>query len=166
MPHPSPLLPDEDTEAAKTPYLVSRNVTVAGRRTSIRLEPYMWDALRHIQQREGVSIHRLCTWIDERKPAHGSLTAAIRVFLLAYFRAASTEKGHEDAGHGIGNPLRNTPFEAAAPALSLDDMAHAQSQQEGAEGNGQGAVRRIGPAGTSLEGGDVNPPPRPDLKVS
>lgn len=111
----------DDTDNEKSPYLVSKNVTVAGRRTSIRLEPYMWDALHHIHKREGVTIHRLCTWIDARKPPHGSLTAAIRVFLLAYFRVASTEKGHEDAGHGHGNPLRNTPFDIPGGLAPSDD---------------------------------------------
>ena len=36
--------------------LVSRNVRVDGHRTSVRLEPDMWEALRDICSREGVSI--------------------------------------------------------------------------------------------------------------
>jgi hypothetical protein len=35
-----------------------------------------------------------------RKNPRTSLTAAIRVFLMLYFRAASTEDGHGRAGHG------------------------------------------------------------------
>jgi len=78
--------------------LRSGNVTVAGRRTSIRLEPAMWQALREISAREGKTVHTLVTEI-ERGRAQSSLTAAIRVFLLDYFRAAATEEGHRRAGH-------------------------------------------------------------------
>lgn len=79
--------------------LVSRNVTVSGRRTSIRLEPEMLDGLMEICRREGVTVHQLTTLVD-RCRHRSSLTAKLRVFILAYFRAASTENGHAQAGHG------------------------------------------------------------------
>ena len=84
--------------------LLSGNVTVAGRRTSIRLEPAMWQALREISAREGKTMHALVTEI-ERSRAQSSLTAAIRVFLLDYFRAAATEEGHRRAGHRLAVQL-------------------------------------------------------------
>src|SRR5579885_538615 len=65
--------------------LRSGNVTVAGRRTSIRLEPAMWQALHEIAAREGKTMHALVTEI-ERGRAQSSLTAA-------------TEEGHRRAGH-------------------------------------------------------------------
>lgn len=80
--------------------LVSRNITVLGRRTSVRLEPEMWNALRDIAKRERCKIHDICSLIHLRKNHGTSLTAAIRVFLMLYFRAASTEDGHQRAGHG------------------------------------------------------------------
>ena len=80
--------------------LVSRNITVMGRRTSVRLEPEMWSALREIAKREQCSIHDICTLISMRKNEKTSLTAAIRVFIMLYFRAATTEEGHQKAGHG------------------------------------------------------------------
>jgi predicted DNA-binding ribbon-helix-helix protein len=80
--------------------LVSRNITVFGRRTSVRLEPEMWEALREIAKREKCTIHDICTLIYVRKNENTSLTAAIRVFIMLYFRAASTEDGHQRAGHG------------------------------------------------------------------
>jgi len=70
----------------------------------------MWDALYDVCARERVSIHTLCTRISERKDTNTSLTAAIRVFALAYFRAAATEEGHLRASHGQGNPFSQTPF--------------------------------------------------------
>jgi predicted DNA-binding ribbon-helix-helix protein len=80
--------------------LVSRNITVVGRRTSVRLEPEMWTALREIARRESCKIHDICSLIQMRKNPDTSLTAAIRVFLMLYYRAASTEEGHIRAGHG------------------------------------------------------------------
>lgn len=80
--------------------LLSRNITVDGRRTSVRLEPEMWNSLYDIAKRESCTIHDICTLISLRKNPKTSLTAAIRVFLMLYFRAASTEEGHIKAGHG------------------------------------------------------------------
>lgn len=79
--------------------LSSRNIMVVGRRTSMRLEAVMWEALEDICQRENFSVNTLCTMIDRTRKG-GSLTAAIRVYLLGYFRAAANESGHAAAGHG------------------------------------------------------------------
>ena len=86
--------------------LISRNITVMARRTSVRLEPEMWQALREIAKRERCTIHDICTLISVRKNEKTSLTAAIRVFLMLYFRAATTEDGHNRAGHGNFDVMR------------------------------------------------------------
>lgn len=93
----------EDRNGRST--LVSRNITVLGRRTSVRLEPEMWTALRDIARRENCRIHDLCSLIQMRKNPRTSLTAAIRVFLMLYFRAASTDEGHARVGHGNFNTM-------------------------------------------------------------
>ena len=80
--------------------LVSRNITVLKRRTSIRLEPEMWAALNDIADRELCSVHDICALVYVRKKPTTSLTAAIRVFIMLYYRAATTEPGHVKAGHG------------------------------------------------------------------
>jgi predicted DNA-binding ribbon-helix-helix protein len=82
--------------------LVNRNIVVDGHRTSIRLEPAMWLALTKIAERENMTIHQLGTRIDRLRDKSCGLTAAIRVFLLAYFQEAATEEGHARAGHGDG----------------------------------------------------------------
>jgi predicted DNA-binding ribbon-helix-helix protein len=79
--------------------LVNRNVTVSGHRTSIRLEPEMWQALQEICVRENVSLHAVVSSIAEEREA-SSLTSSIRAYLLRYFRLAATEDGHRRAGHG------------------------------------------------------------------
>lgn len=80
--------------------LISKNVLIDGRRTSVRLEPEMWVALKEIAAREGCSVHELCTLVHACKRAHSTLTAAIRVFLMLYYKSATTEEGHANAGHG------------------------------------------------------------------
>lgn len=80
--------------------LISRNITISGRRTSVRLEPEMWNALREIASLEACAINDLCSLVSQRKRQGTSLTAAIRVFLMLYYRAAATEEGHTRAGHG------------------------------------------------------------------
>ena len=79
--------------------LSNRNVTLNGRRTSMRLEQEMWKALREICRREDMTVHELCSLIDDRCGL-SSLTAATRVFILMYYRAAATDEGHATAGHG------------------------------------------------------------------
>ena len=67
--------------------LAIHNVVVAGRRTSVRLEPAMWEALHDVARRLGVTIHDLVTRIDRERSA-SSLTAAIRVYIVDFYRAA------------------------------------------------------------------------------
>ncbi len=82
--------------------LVSRSVTVDGHRTSVRLEPVMWTGLQEICRRERSNLHEICSLIAALCAPDSSLTAAIRVFIMAYFRAAATDDGHRRAGHGNG----------------------------------------------------------------
>ena len=77
-----------------------------GRRTSIRLEPEMWDALHSIAEREQCSVHDICTLVYLCKNVTTSLTAAIRVFLMLYYQAAANEQGHRNAGHGDFNNMK------------------------------------------------------------
>lgn len=79
---------------------ICRNVIVNGHRTSMRLEKNVWDALEDIGKRENASLHVLCTHVAARKAVDVGLSAAIRVFTLAYFRQIATEDGHAVAGHG------------------------------------------------------------------
>jgi predicted DNA-binding ribbon-helix-helix protein len=67
---------------------ICRNVIVGGNRTSIRMEPLLWDYLQDIATREGHSINDIVTLIDERR-GNSALTAALRIFILSYFRSAA-----------------------------------------------------------------------------
>ncbi len=79
--------------------LVNRNVVAGSGRTSMRLEPELWDALLEICQRESRDMHDVIRSVDAARAA-GGRTSAVRVFVLQYFRAAATEAGHAAAGHG------------------------------------------------------------------
>jgi len=85
--------------------LVIRNVVVGGRRTSIRLEPEMWTSLQEICKRENCTVHDIATMVAAEKGI-GSLTAAMRVFVMKYFFDAATEDGHNIAQHGSGFVLQ------------------------------------------------------------
>ncbi len=79
--------------------LVNRNITAASGRTSMRLEPEVWDALREVCLREGIDLRDLNKRV-EQESSPGGRTSAVRVHVLQYFRAAATEEGHRDVGHG------------------------------------------------------------------
>ncbi|SDG08724.1 Predicted DNA-binding protein, contains Ribbon-helix-helix (RHH) domain [Limimonas halophila] len=89
-----------DGRDALSSALVSRNVTVNGRRTSLRLEPELWESLEEIARREGVTVSDIVAGVDAQR-AVGGLTSAVRTFVLGYFRSAATERGHANAGHGL-----------------------------------------------------------------
>jgi len=64
---------------------VSRNVVVSGRRTSMRLESSLWEALEEIARLEGGSVNDLCCRIDAHRGTM-SLTGAVRAALVNYYR--------------------------------------------------------------------------------
>lgn len=83
----SPQSESEGAEASRS--LVSKNVRIDRRRTSVRLEPQMWNALQEIAMLEKCSIHDLCTAVDRMKQPTTPFTAALRVFLMEYYRSVS-----------------------------------------------------------------------------
>jgi predicted DNA-binding ribbon-helix-helix protein len=79
--------------------LINRNVLATHGRTSMRLEPELWEALSEICNREGQDMSTLVREVEQR--AHkGGRTSAVRVFVMSYFRDAATEAGHFTVGHG------------------------------------------------------------------
>ena len=80
--------------------LINRNVVAERGRTSMRLEPELWEALLEICGREGQDMSSLVRKVEQHGHA-GGRTSAVRVFVLSYFRTAATEDGHHAAGHGV-----------------------------------------------------------------
>src|SRR5271163_4251370 len=79
--------------------LVNRNVVAERGRTSMRLEPELWEALLEICGREGEDMSSLVRKVEQNGHS-GGRTSAVRVFVMSYFRSATTEAGHAAAGHG------------------------------------------------------------------
>jgi len=80
--------------------LISKNVTINGRRTSLRLEEEIWEALNDICRNEGLTIHELCGLVDGRR-ANSSRTSAVRTFIVAYFRIAANGPSGKGANPGL-----------------------------------------------------------------
>lgn len=97
---------------------ILRCVVLSGRRTSLRLDRPMWDALDEICRREQLKLNDLCAMVAARlgerdgasTEAGMGLTRALRVFIVHYFRTAATDAGHLAAGHGRGEPLAGAPL--------------------------------------------------------
>jgi len=79
--------------------LVNRNVVAGRGRTSMRLEPELWDALSKICERETQDMSTLVRQVEAAGHI-GGRTSAVRVYIQNYFRAAATEIGHAGVGHG------------------------------------------------------------------
>jgi predicted DNA-binding ribbon-helix-helix protein len=82
--------------------LINRNIVAASGRSSMRLEPEIWDALFEICRRENIAMAELVRKVDGGREV-GGRTSAIRVFAFNYFRKAATEDGHRLAGHGAAS---------------------------------------------------------------
>jgi predicted DNA-binding ribbon-helix-helix protein len=65
--------------------LICRNVKVDGRRTSLRMEPELWDAALDIAQRRAIGINDLLTELDQSR-GDANLTGALRVYIISYYR--------------------------------------------------------------------------------
>jgi predicted DNA-binding ribbon-helix-helix protein len=66
---------------------IKRSVTIAGHRTSISLEPPFWEALKEIACAEKISVNELVRRIDDARGGEGNLSGAVRIHVLAHFRA-------------------------------------------------------------------------------
>jgi|SRR5689334_19405901 predicted DNA-binding ribbon-helix-helix protein len=66
--------------------LIRGTVLVSGRRTTISLEPIMWDALRDIAAEQGKIVNQLVTEISRQDTVN--LSGSIRVYIVEYYRAA------------------------------------------------------------------------------
>ncbi len=73
-------------------YLILRNVRVDGRRTSVRLEREMWDALQEICAREDWTVDEICGQVAGTNGEKG-LTSGLRVFIVSYFRGNGRTAG-------------------------------------------------------------------------
>lgn len=67
---------------------VKRSLTLMGHRTSVSLEGPFWDAFRDMAQARDLSVNALAAEIDAGRTAGTGLATAIRLAVLAHYRAA------------------------------------------------------------------------------
>jgi len=65
---------------------IKRSVTIAGHRTSISLERPFWDVLKELACTEKTSVNELVRRIDTKRGGQGSLSSAIRLYVLDALR--------------------------------------------------------------------------------
>lgn len=65
--------------------MICRNIRVNGRRTSLRMEQGIWDAVDDVARRRCLSVTELVSEIDRQRGDAG-LTAELRVYVLGYYR--------------------------------------------------------------------------------
>ncbi len=66
--------------------MAKRSLTVAGHRTSISLEEPFWQGLTEIAAARRSSVAGLVAIIDRGRPAGINLSAAIRLYVLDWYR--------------------------------------------------------------------------------
>lgn len=67
--------------------LLTRNVVIDGKRTTIRLESDIWDAVDDLCMRERISRHDLCSRVEAGRDGLNR-AQAIRAVVVNYFRLA------------------------------------------------------------------------------
>lgn len=125
-----PLMTEELSSGNQAP--ICRNVSVAGRRTSVRMEMVMWRSLDDILEQEGMTTNQICTMVDNLRHECG-LTAALRVFIVAYYREMVRDAMMR-MGSASSAPLRrdaigrSKPMAAALHALAPNGVATSSFQ--------------------------------------
>ncbi|MGB2006906.1 MAG: ribbon-helix-helix domain-containing protein [Candidatus Puniceispirillaceae bacterium] len=69
--------------------LKKQNITIAGRRTSLVMDVYFWDCLQTLLWQEKISLNDFCMKVD-RCRRHSSLTSAIKLAILIYYRSLAS----------------------------------------------------------------------------
>jgi predicted DNA-binding ribbon-helix-helix protein len=71
-----------------------RNIDIAGRRTSFRLEEPFWEGMRRCAQEKGVTIHELANEVvGQHRGTRSTMASAIRVYLIGYFQKLASKQG-------------------------------------------------------------------------
>ncbi|MGR3711767.1 MAG: ribbon-helix-helix domain-containing protein [Shimia sp.] len=68
---------------------IKRSLTLRGHRTSVSLEDDFWRAFRDIAEEKLIPINALAAEIDANRDLNAGLATAIRLYVLAHFRAAA-----------------------------------------------------------------------------
>ncbi|MCB4770900.1 ribbon-helix-helix domain-containing protein [Ancylobacter sp. Lp-2] len=76
--------------------VVKRSIVIAGHKTSVSLEDQFWDALKEIAAEKRSTLSDIVASIDSGRN-QGNLSSAIRLFVLAHYRATPARRETPDA---------------------------------------------------------------------
>ena len=82
--HPPHAEPKSSPHSTR-PTRLKRNIRFNGKRTTIVLEPYVWDSIDAILLQEDINLDEFCEAVNVVR-LHSSLASAARMVVLAYFR--------------------------------------------------------------------------------
>jgi predicted DNA-binding ribbon-helix-helix protein len=71
--------------------IAKRSIVIEGHKTSVSLEDAFWTTLKDIAHERGATLSQLIAAIDKDRH-QGNLSSAIRLFVLARYRPAVTER--------------------------------------------------------------------------
>lgn len=81
------------------------SLTLGGHRTSVSMEDEFWAAFREIAAEKGCKINELAREIDAQRPSGTGLATALRLYVLAYYRARQGAPNGPASGGAPGGTL-------------------------------------------------------------
>jgi len=77
-----------------------RSIIIGGHKTSISLEDNFWTSLKHIACARRTTVSNVIASLDGARE-NGNLSSAIRVFVLAHYRAMAVASPQGDHEHNL-----------------------------------------------------------------
>ena len=96
--------------------LSMRSVTINGRRTTMRLEPSMWNALQRIASDNGATVNQICSQIDSSR-GDLSMTAAVRSYIVSYLQNVPSFPSAQE-----GEPRNDALLNKLGPAYAKGEV--------------------------------------------
>ncbi|MCA8929449.1 MAG: ribbon-helix-helix domain-containing protein [Alphaproteobacteria bacterium] len=125
--------------------LAMRSVTINGRRTTMRLEPSMWNALRRIAEEHRLTVNQLCSKIDNSR-GEMSMTAAVRSYIVSYLQQMPTTGGPSGEAQSIDSIL-----EQLGPAYAKGELLRVRIER------GDDVMVKVAFHTAVLERGEIGP---------
>lgn len=140
------LSPQLDDRMDASNRLAMRSVTINGRRTTMRLEPSMWNALRRIAEEHGITVNQLCSKIDDTR-GEMSMTAAVRSYIVSYLQQMPLVSAPQAAA---AQPI-DTILETLGPAYAKGELLRVRIER------GEDVLVKIALHVGVLERGETSP---------
>ena len=138
-------LPQFDNHTDIANRLAMRSVTINGRRTTMRLEPSMWNAIRRIAEEHRLTVNQLCSKIDSTL-GDMSMTAAVRSYIVSYLQQMPLPQVQPGEAESIDAVL-----ERLGPGYSKGELLRVRIQR------GEDVLTKVAMHSALLERGETGP---------